>query len=134
MPKIRHLAVICMDPEKLAKFYSEVFDMKVVGHSGPENRRNVFLSDGYMSLALLSQKAEGKPCGLNHFGFHVEDQDEIAARLAKAGVPAPAKRPADRPFAETRAFDPDGNNFDISVAGFGMVDDADAKTKAKVPA
>src|SRR4051812_20476704 len=54
MPKIRHLAVICMDPEKLAKFYSEVFEMKIVGRSG---RNNVFLSDGYMNLALLSQKA-----------------------------------------------------------------------------
>ena len=30
MPKIRHLAIICMDPEKLAQFYCEVFDMKVV--------------------------------------------------------------------------------------------------------
>ncbi len=70
MPKIRHLAIICMDPEKLAKFYNEVFEMKVVARTG---RNNVFLTDGYMNIALLSQKAEGKPNGLNHFGFHVED-------------------------------------------------------------
>jgi catechol-2,3-dioxygenase len=69
MPKIRHLAIICMDPEKLAKFYSEVFEMKIVARNG---RNNVFLTDGYMNLALLSQKAEGKQNGLNHFGFHVE--------------------------------------------------------------
>jgi hypothetical protein len=25
VPKIRHLAVICMNPEKLAEFYTEVF-------------------------------------------------------------------------------------------------------------
>ncbi len=78
MPKIRHLAIVCMDPEKLAQFYCEVFDMKVVARNG---RSNVFVSDGYITMALLSQKAEGKPCGLNHFGFHVEDSDAIAARL-----------------------------------------------------
>src|SRR5262249_38603506 len=62
MPKIRHLAIVCMDPDQLAKFYCEVFDMKVVGRNG---RSNVFVSDGYITVALLSQKAEGKPCGLN---------------------------------------------------------------------
>jgi len=93
MPKIRHLAVICMNPEKLAKFYSEVFDMKVVGHSGPENRRNVFLTDGYMNLALLSQKAEGKPPGLNHFGFHIEDAEDINKRLGKWDVVGPTQAP-----------------------------------------
>src|SRR4029079_13079544 len=37
MPKIRHLAIICMDPEKLAKFYSEVFEMKIVARNGRNN-------------------------------------------------------------------------------------------------
>jgi catechol-2,3-dioxygenase len=115
MPKIRHLAVICMDPEKLAKFYCEVFDMKIVGRSG---RKNVFLTDGYLSLALLSQKAEGKPNGLNHFGFVVEDTEEVARRMQKWEVVGPAQRPADRVYAETRGTDPEGNNFDLSEAGF----------------
>ena len=30
----------------------------------------------------------------------------------------PAERPADRPYAETRATDPDGNNYDLSVHGY----------------
>lgn len=34
MPKTGHLGVACMDPEKLAKFYCEVFDMTVAGKSG----------------------------------------------------------------------------------------------------
>ena len=114
MPKIRHLAVICMDPEKLAKFYCEVFDMKIVGRSG---RKNVFLTDGYMNLALLSQKAEGKTNGLNHFGFVVEDTEDVARRMQKWDVVGPEKRPADRVYAETRGTDPEGNNFDLSEAG-----------------
>jgi hypothetical protein len=87
------------------------------------------MTDGYITLALLENKAEGKPSGMNHFGFHVDNQDEIARRLTKAGMKGPAKRPADRPYAETRATDPDGNNFDISVAGFGSEEAAETKKK-----
>jgi catechol 2,3-dioxygenase-like lactoylglutathione lyase family enzyme len=115
MPKIRHLAIVCMDPEKLAKFYCEVFDMKVVQRNG---RQNVFISDGYITVALLSQKAEGKPCGLNHFGFHVEDSDVIAGRMKNWKVVGPEQRPADRAYAELRATDPEGNNFDLAEGGF----------------
>ncbi len=118
MPKIRHLAVVCMDPEELAKFYCEVFDMKVVGRSNRSGRSNVFLTDGYMNLALLAQKAEGKPCGLNHFGFHIEDIDDISARMKKFDVVGPEQRPADRVYAELRATDPEGNNFDLAEGGF----------------
>jgi catechol 2,3-dioxygenase-like lactoylglutathione lyase family enzyme len=115
MPKIRHLAIVCMDPEKLAEFYCEVFDMKVVQRNG---RSNVFISDGYLTVALLSQKAEGKPCGLNHFGFHVEDSDVIAERMKNWKVVGPERRPADRAYAELRATDPEGNNFDLAEGGF----------------
>lgn len=114
-PKIRHLAIVCMDPEKLARFYCEVFDMKVIERNG---RSNVFISDGYITVALLSQKAEGKPCGLNHFGFHVDDSDQIAERLKGWDVVGPTPRPPDRAYAEVRATDPEGNNFDLAEGGF----------------
>jgi catechol 2,3-dioxygenase-like lactoylglutathione lyase family enzyme len=118
MPKIRHLAIVCMDPENLAKFYCEVFEMKEVTRSTRNGHTNVFLTDGYMNVALLSQKAEGKTNGLNHFGFHVEDADVIADRLKNWGVVGPTDRPADRVYAEQRATDPEGNNYDIAEAGF----------------
>jgi catechol 2,3-dioxygenase-like lactoylglutathione lyase family enzyme len=119
-PKIRHLAIITLDPEKLARFYEATFQMtRLTGGKGVPGSKAVYLTDGTVTLALLENKSEGKPSGVNHFGWQVADQDAIAARLTSAGVKAPAKRPADRPYAETRATDPDGNNFDISVAGFG---------------
>jgi catechol 2,3-dioxygenase-like lactoylglutathione lyase family enzyme len=131
-PKIRHLAIITLDPEKLAKFYEDAFQMtRVTGKSVPGSKA-VYMTDGYITLALLENKADGKPTGLNHFGWHVDDQDETSQRLIAAGVKGPAKRPADRPYAETRATDPDGNNFDISVAGYGS--EEDAATKAREPA
>jgi predicted enzyme related to lactoylglutathione lyase len=121
-PKIRHLAIVTLDPERLASFYEQTFDMKRLPHKGASGSKAVYVTDGYLTLALLENKSDGRPSGLNHFGFQVEDQDEITRRMAQAGVKAPAKRPADRPFAETRGTDPDGNNFDLSVLGFGAAE------------
>lgn len=126
MPKIKHIAIICMDPPKLAEFYCDVFDMKIQ-HSNGKN--GVFLTDGHINLALLSQKAEGKANGLNHIGFQIDDQDAIAAKLAKWDVVGPTKRPPDRHYAETRATDPEGNNFDLSVGGFERVRPDQVKPK-----
>lgn len=118
MAKIRHLAIVTTDPAKLADFYEQVFGLEVQHRA---DNGSVFMTDGYLNIALLLNKAEGKPSGLNHFGFVIDDMDEISERLQAAGVAAPAKRPADRHYAEMRAFDPDGNNFDLSVNGFERV-------------
>jgi catechol 2,3-dioxygenase-like lactoylglutathione lyase family enzyme len=133
-PKIRHLAIMTLDPEKLAKFYEQTFEMtRLTGKAGVPGTKAVYMTDGYITLALLENKADGKPPGLNHFGWHVDDQDETSRRLVKGGVKAPARRPADRPYAETRATDPDGNNYDISVAGFGSEEDAVTTASTKTP-
>jgi catechol 2,3-dioxygenase-like lactoylglutathione lyase family enzyme len=127
-PKIRHLAIVSLDPEKLAKFYCDVFDMEVLGRT---KNGGVFVSDGYMTVALLNNRAEGKPSGLNHFGFHIEDADEISEKLTDFGMRTPAERPPGRPYAETRATDPDGNNFDLSVHGFQEAETSEDRGKAK---
>jgi catechol 2,3-dioxygenase-like lactoylglutathione lyase family enzyme len=115
MPKIRHLAIMCMDPQKLAEFYRDVFEMKILSTTP---QQDVYVSDGYITLALLKQKAVGKSPGLNHFGFHIEDHQVIAERLKKWNVIGPEKRPADRAYAELRATDPEGNNYDLAEGGF----------------
>ena len=74
------------------------------------------------------------PVGLNHFGFAVEDREEIMRRIKELGMEAPKKRPSDRPFAEYRACDPEGNFFDISQHGFDMVETDADRAKRKVPA
>jgi catechol 2,3-dioxygenase-like lactoylglutathione lyase family enzyme len=134
MPKIRHLAIKTKDPAKLAKFYTEVFGMKVV-HS--EKSGAIYMSDGYLTLALLRNRGEATPSGINHFGFHVDDLEDIEAKLAKWDEPMTG-RPSTRPFAEHRAMDPDGNLFDISVHGYDEVEFAaerEAKKKTeKAPA
>ncbi|MEU8825641.1 VOC family protein [Streptomyces sp. NPDC048636] len=116
-PTLRHLAMVARDPEKLATFYSEVFDMEVF-HRDPDG--SCFLSDGYLTLALIAHRLDGDvPVGMNHFGFQVDDTDVMAERLQAAGADAPAERHTNRPFAEYRAMDPEGNWFDLSAHGYG---------------
>jgi catechol 2,3-dioxygenase-like lactoylglutathione lyase family enzyme len=113
MAKIRHLAIKTKSPERLAAFYEEVFGMQRI-HSGGGA---IYMSDGYLTLALLRNRGEAAPSGINHFGFHVEDLKDVEEKLKKFDEPL-EQRPANRPFAEYRAMDPDGNLFDVSVHGY----------------
>ncbi len=118
MAKLRHLAIKTADPEKLAEFYKKVFDMKEVVRG---TRGSIHLSDGVMNLAIQTTSEKSKepqhPAGFYHIGFQVDDLEEVAQRIRQihpAGVPA--VRGAR--WAETRGKDPDGNLFDVSVAGW----------------
>jgi catechol 2,3-dioxygenase-like lactoylglutathione lyase family enzyme len=111
---IRHIALYTPHPQRLADFYCHILDMKEVDRS---DRSSIFVSDGYLNLALLYQRAE-EPLGVNHFGFHVRSNEEMRARAEKAGVPAGARRPERIPFAEYRVHDPEGNGIDISEKGW----------------
>ena len=66
MAKIKHLAIVTMDPTRLAEFYTEVFDMKIL-HASKSGA--TYITDGYINIALLPQKAEGKPSGLNPVSY-----------------------------------------------------------------
>jgi catechol 2,3-dioxygenase-like lactoylglutathione lyase family enzyme len=111
---IRHVALYTPQPRRLADFYCRVFDMKEVDKT---DRSSIFVSDGYLNLALLYQRKE-EPIGLNHFGFHVKSTEEMQQRAEKAGVPRGAARPERIPFAEYRVHDPEGNGVDISQKGW----------------
>ena len=114
MAKIRHLAIKTKSPERLAAFYEEVFGLKRI-RSEPGGA--IYMSDGYLTLALLRNRGEATPSGINHFGFHVDDLGAVEGALKKFDEPL-TQRPANRPYAEYRAMDPDGNLFDVSVHGY----------------
>ena len=120
MARIRHLAILTEDVEKLVKFYTSVFGLKIVSGIGTAT----YLSDGHINLAIIliepERKIEGpqlKP-GLYHFGFEVEDVAglrEVCKELnATTGID---KRPPNRE-AEYRVHDPDGNPIDLSQHGW----------------
>ena len=111
---IRHIALYTPNPQRMADFYCTVLDMKEVERT---DRSSIFVSDGYINLALLYQRKE-EPIGLNHFGFHVKSTEEMQERAERAGVRRGAARPDRIPFAEYRVHDPEGNGIDISQKGW----------------
>lgn len=114
-PKIRHLAIKSPDPARLAAFYCDAFDMEIILR---QNSGAHYLSDGYLTLAILQSRPEDSPPGLNHFGFAVEEAETVSDKLQQHGLPEPKVRPSNRPYAELRGMDPDGNLYDISVHGY----------------
>jgi catechol 2,3-dioxygenase-like lactoylglutathione lyase family enzyme len=116
MARIRHLAILTENVEKLVSFYTAAFGLKIVQGIGTAT----YLSDGHINLAIIpigpERKIEGaelKP-GLYHFGFEVEDVAALrnACQELKAATGID-KRPPNRE-AEYRVHDPDGNPIDLS--------------------
>ena len=95
MPKIRHIAVHTPDVEKTAEFYKKAFDMVEVGRTDSPLAEGIYLSDGYINLAVLTFRSVeaadrhdglGPVMGLHHFGFAVENAEETRKKLAEAGA------------------------------------------------
>lgn len=124
--KVRHIAIKTPDPQRLADYYTTVYGLDVV-LKRPTG--SVYLSDGDLCLALLPTRGEVAP-GIEHFGFHIQDVEEIAEALEGMGMDRPKVRPNDPPFAETRVTDPDGNMIDLSVHGFEMEEYQDDRKEA----
>jgi len=118
-PRIAHIALNALVPERLLCFYSGIFGLRELTTSfrrRETGRLNRFAGDGITNLAIhpyynMSKGHEAR-LGMNHFGILVEDMDKRLEALAKEI--AVAKRPADRPYAEYRLRDPEGNAFDLS--------------------
>ena len=56
MPNLRQLVIAAEDPERLAKFYQEVFDLEKID----DNQGALFLSDGIFNLGLLPETGPGQ--------------------------------------------------------------------------
>jgi catechol 2,3-dioxygenase-like lactoylglutathione lyase family enzyme len=135
MAKIKHIALSTQDPEKTARFYSDVFGMKQIGRIDHETVSGYFLTDGDLNLAILKFKNDavagverGKDfSGIHHIGFQVESLEAIAERLAAAGserrddvnnalgVGQSSERRAN---VEVKYSGPDGVMLDVSETGW----------------
>jgi catechol 2,3-dioxygenase-like lactoylglutathione lyase family enzyme len=113
MARIRHLAIVTDNRERLVKFYTTVFGMKVIDGVGPA----IYLSDGYLNLAIIQKRGNYKE-GLYHFGFEVENIEELKPLCKDLGAASEIqKRPPNRE-AEYRVHDPDGTPIDLSQHGW----------------
>ena len=120
MARIRHIAILTEDVEKLVRFYTSAFGLKIVKGIGTAT----YLSDGHINLAIIpiepERKIEGPHLqpGLYHFGFEVEDVDGLRGVCEQASAATGVdKRPPNRE-AEYRVHDPDGNPIDLSQHGW----------------
>ena len=132
MAKIRHIALTTENPGKVAEFYKEAFDMQEIRRS--ENGA-VFLSDGYINLAILNWKTEkdadvgpngANYNGIHHIGFMVDDLGEACEKLesvngeqltSREAVDAAMAAPGPR-NVEMKWGGPDGVVIDISHTGW----------------
>jgi len=132
MPRIKHIALTTKDPGTTAAFYKEAFGMQEIRRA-PNGA--VFLTDGYINLAVLNWKtaksadvgAHGANfSGIHHFGFEVEDLDGAATRLKHARGERLEEKPGlDQEMAagghrnfEMKWAGPDGVVIDISHTGW----------------
>ena len=122
MARIRHLAILTENVDKLVKFYTTAFGLKVVHGIGTAT----YLSDGHINLAIIpigpEREIEGPQLqpGINHFGFEVEDVTTVREACKDLSASSEVdKRPPNRE-AEFRVHDPDGNPIDLSKHGWPL--------------
>jgi catechol 2,3-dioxygenase-like lactoylglutathione lyase family enzyme len=120
MARIRHLAILTEDVDRLVTFYVNSFGLEIVEGVGTAT----YLTDGHINLAIIpigpEREIEGDHLrvGINHFGFEVDSVAEVTPVCREWGAADNvAKRPPNRE-AEYRVHDPDGNPIDLSQHGW----------------
>src|SRR5262249_5792107 len=128
MARIKHIALTTREPAKVAQFYKSAFGLEELRRS-PNG--NVFLTDGYIHMAILNTKGEESPdmgahgphfTGVHHFGFEVEDLDEAGRKLEAAKGQRLTAKEVDDAFLrdgvhanfEQKWSGPDGVVIDVS--------------------
>ena len=129
MAKIKHIAITCQDPDTVAQFYKEGFDLVEVAR----NDRQIQLTDGDINLTLLKWKtnedADVGPdgenySGIHHIGFQVDSLQSTGARLRGIGGDEIVRREVAKdgefraPRAEEKWSGPNGQVLDISEPGW----------------
>ena len=132
MAKIRNIALTTENPAKAAAFYEKAFGMEIIRKS---DNGVVFLSDGYINLAILNWKTEKDADvgpngpnynGIHHIGFQVDDLDEAIQDLEGANGKQLSTRegldtamaPAGPRNVEMKWGGPDDVVIDISQTGW----------------
>ena len=120
MARIRHLAILTGNVERLVNFYTNAFGLEVVEGEGTAT----YLTDGQLNLAIIpigpEREIEGSHLkeGINHLGFEVESVDAVVPVCSEWGASTDVKKRPPNREAEFRVHDPDGNPIDLSQHGW----------------
>lgn len=126
MARIKHIAIRTHDVDGTAAFYREAFGLAQVG----EGQSGVYLSDGYLNIAILKLRpgnaGESLKLGVDHVGFEVNDVEGTLERIRRLGgkslggqsdMAATGSR-APQSYFEVKCVGPDEQVIDISSAGW----------------
>jgi len=130
MGRIRHIAITAEDPFVTAELFKKALGLQELSRGDSELAREVYLTDGYINLAIVCWKRTRETpnpypdgYGLDHFGVQVEDLAAAEAKAKQAGaVPQPPppvdlSKLGDRIFFETK-LQLAGVKFDLSRHGW----------------
>lgn len=109
-PKVRHVAVMTKNREKMAEFYQKVFGLEPKRGFGGA----IYMSDGDFNIALIEVKRDDQKEGINHYGFEVDDLESFKENLKSSGFAAEIDSKSDKD-SDYRIQDPDGRWVDLAV-------------------
>lgn len=102
MGKIRHIAITAEDPFETAELFKKALGLQEISRGDSELAREVYLTDGYINLAIVCWKRTPETpnpypdgYGLDHFGVQVEDLALAEAQARQAGAVAQPPPPVD---------------------------------------
>ena len=93
MARIRHIAITAEDPFVTAELMKQAFGLEEIGRGDSDLAREVYLTDGYINLAVVCWKRtpqnpnpypEGY--GLDHFGVQVDNLEAAESRVKEIGA------------------------------------------------
>lgn len=130
MARIRHIAITAEDPFVTAELFKKAFGLEELERGDSELAREVYLTDGYINVAIVCWKRTKETpnpypqgYGLDHFGLQVDDLDGAEARAKQAGAtpqpppPVDLAKLGDRIFFEKKYLLA-GVRFDLSGQGW----------------
>jgi catechol 2,3-dioxygenase-like lactoylglutathione lyase family enzyme len=110
---LNHVALTVADRERSAAFYAQHFGLTRRVHD--DSHLLILGSDNGSLLALSAGTPPPELPRTNHFGFQVDDPEEVRAareRLRDAGVPE-TEWQDDGAFVRVQVTDPDGYRVDL---------------------
>ena len=130
MARIRHIAITAEDPFVTAELFKKAFGLEELERGDSELAREVYLTDGYINVAIVCWKRTKETpnpypqgYGLDHFCMQVDDLDGAETRVKQAGAipqpppPVDLSKLGDRIFFEKK-FLLAGVRFDLSGQGW----------------
>ena len=138
MARIRHIAITAEDPFVTAELFKKAFGLEELERGDSELAREVYLTDGYINVAIVCWKRTKETpnpypqgYGLDHFGMQVDDLDGAETRVKQAGAipqpppPVDLSKLGDRIFFEKKYLLA-GVRFDLSGQGWPVAADGKA--------